>query len=62
MEHVGFERHDWTKKLVGFGAAVMTGKKGGVIAKLKADQPLVQGVQRHAYRLELAFKDTATVQ
>ena len=40
MEHVGFETHDWTKKLVGFGwdgDAVMTGRKGGVIAKLKAD-------------------------
>ena len=41
MERVGIETHDWTKKMVGFGsdgAAVMTGKKGGVIAKLKADQ------------------------
>ena len=60
MGRVGFEKEDWTKKLVGFGsdgAAVMSGKKGGVIAKLKADQPLVQGVHCHAHRLELAFKD-----
>ena len=55
MDRVSFEKHDWTKKLVGFGAVVMTGKKGGVIAK--ANRPLVQGVQRHVYRLELAFKD-----
>ena len=41
MERVGFETHDWTKKMVGLGSdgvAVMTGKKGGVIGKLKADQ------------------------
>ena len=44
MTSVGLEKEMWTKKLVGFGsdgAAVMTGKNGGVIAKLKNDQPLV---------------------
>ena len=48
MERVGFEKDDWTKKLVGFGSccgrAVMNGVKGEVIAKLKTDQPLVPGV------------------
>ena len=53
MDRVSFEKHDWTKKLVGFGAAVMTGKKGGVIAK--ADRPLVPGVQQ-VCRLEWAFR------
>ena len=49
----GWKKEVWIKKLVGFGsdgAAVMTGKNGGVIAKLK-------GVHCHAHRLELAFKD-----
>ena len=60
MTSVGLEKAMWTKKLVGFGsdgASVMMGKKGGVIAKLKNDQPLVQGIHCHAHRLELAFKD-----
>ena len=33
------------------------GKNGGVIAKLKNNQPLVLGILCHAHRLELAFKD-----
>ena len=61
MTSVGFEKEvEWTKKLFGFGsdrALVTTGKNGGVIAKLKNTQPLVQGIHCHAYRLELAFKD-----
>ncbi|KAI0222661.1 hypothetical protein LSAT2_026077 [Lamellibrachia satsuma] len=61
MTSVGLEKEMWTKKLVGFGsdgAPVMTGKNRGVIAKLKNDQPLVQGIHCHAHRLVLAFKDT----
>jgi len=44
MSRVGLGE-TWKRKLVGFGsdgAAVMTGKNGGVVAKLKVDQPLVQ--------------------
>lgn len=47
-------------KLVGFGsdgASVNTGKKNGVIAKLKESQPSIVGVHCHAHRLELAYKD-----
>ena len=51
---------DWEKKLVGFGsdgAAVMLGKKSGVAALLKKQQPCLQAVHCCAHRLELAYKD-----
>jgi len=44
MTRVGLEA-TWKSKMVGFGsdgAAVMTGKNGGVIGKLNVDQPFVQ--------------------
>ena len=58
LNNVGIK--DWHNKLVGVGsdgANVMTGKKGGVVAKWKQLQPLLQGVHCFAHRLELAFKD-----
>lgn len=51
---------DYKQKLVGFGsdgASVNTGKKNGVIAQLKKQQPVLVGIHCHAHRLELAYKD-----
>ena len=38
------------------GAAVMQGKKGGVVAPMKKDQPNLLGVHCLAHRLELTSK------
>ncbi|XP_030829455.1 zinc finger protein 862-like [Strongylocentrotus purpuratus] len=49
-----------SRKLVGFGsdgAAVMLGKRGGVVSHLRELSPALQAVHCTAHRLELAFKD-----
>ena len=51
---------DWQSKLVAFasdGASVMTGKKTGVVTRLKKDTPHLVGIHGMAHRLELAYKD-----
>lgn len=51
---------DWKNRLVGFasdGAAVMVGRLGGVVTKLREEMPHLVGVHCMAHRLELAFKD-----
>ena len=51
---------DWQSKLVAVasdGASVMTGKKTGVVTRLKKDTPHLVGIHGMAHRLELAYKD-----
>ena len=48
------------QKLVGFGsdgAAVMLGRRGGVVTQLKELSPALQAIHCTAHRLELSFKD-----
>ena len=54
---VGLGEEDLKKKLVGFGASVMVGKKGGVSAFLTQLQPSCITVHCFAHHLELAYKD-----
>ena len=54
----------WTRKLIGFGAdgaAVMQGKKGGVVSlyKNELNKPYLQAIHCSAHKLELAFKDSS---
>ena len=52
----------WRGRLVGVGsdgAAVMVGRKSGVITRLSDGLPRVLGVHCMAHRLELSFKDVA---
>ena len=58
--YLDFDEQNLARKLVGFssdGASIMTGRIGGVSAKLKELQPLLQVVHCMAHRLELALKD-----
>ena len=51
---------DWKKKLVAVGtdgAAVMVGKKTGVVVCLKEDRDWVVGIHCLSHRLKLAFRD-----
>lgn len=41
-----------------YGAAVLTGRVGGLVTKLKQDFPKVQSIHCLAHRLELAVKDS----
>ena len=59
-KEAGLERSEWLDKTVAFasdGAAVMTGRKTGVVTRLKAGRPEIIGVHCFPHRLELAFKD-----
>lgn len=54
---------DFVAKLVALGsdgAAVMLGKKSGVIALLQTEQPSMIEVHCSGHRLELAYKDAIT--
>lgn len=54
---------EWKSKLVGLatdGAAVMTGKKTGVVTRLSTDLPHVVPIHCMAHRLELCYKDAGT--
>ena len=62
-DQMGFDNpEDWLKKTVAFasdGAAVMTGKKTGVLTRLKGDRHFILAIHCFPHRLELAFKDAA---
>lgn len=52
--------HEFNKKFVAIatdGAAVMTGQKAGVVAKLKKNSSSFVGIHCFAHRLELACRD-----
>ena len=55
-----FQLTVYLKKTVSFagdGASVMCGKKTGLVARLKQEQPHLVGVHYVAHRLELSYKD-----
>ena len=59
---LGVEEEVWRGRLVGVGsdgAAVMVGRKSGVVTRLSDGLPHVLGVHCMAHRLELSFKDVA---
>ena len=60
-EELEVPRVDVMKKLVGMGtdgAAVMQGRRAGLVALMKAEQPALVGIHCLAHRLELGLKDT----
>lgn len=63
QKQMGFaDPDDWLKKTVAFasdGAAVMTGKKSGVVTRLKGDRHYILAIHCFPHRLELAFRDAA---
>lgn len=64
LEGLALDSEEWKHRLVGFGAdgaAVLMGHRGGVAAKIKEVAPHVIDMHCCAHRLELAIKNSASV-